>query len=224
MAKRWMFLPILALCLEPAAALGDPIRITSGGLVGDQDGAAVTLRSADRRFSLAGSGSSVGGVWSPGNCDDSCLPGSDQSLEGFWSGSDFGGTATVDGRSFEFALGSQTNAEALVDFEGSWVAPPFTQRDRATVVEPFTFEGRFSFPETSNPLPSLELEGRGIATLRLIRREDAEGWDFVSANYRFTRTDHSPVPEPASLLLVGAGLVGLVARRPRRRSARARGF
>jgi hypothetical protein len=32
-------LPIMAICFEPAAALADPIRITSGRLVGDQDGA-----------------------------------------------------------------------------------------------------------------------------------------------------------------------------------------
>jgi len=65
----------------------------------------------------------------------------------------------------------------------------------------------------------LNLVGSGIAMLRLSRSAGAPGWEFVSADYRFKRSDHSLVPEPASLLLLGAGLGGVIAHEMRRRSA-----
>lgn len=213
MAKRWMLLPILAICFEPAA-FADPIRITSGGLVGDQDAATVTLASTARGFSLVGFGDELGGGWLPASCDG-CLPGTEQSLVAAWNGSDFIGTATVDGRTFAIGLRSETQGEANVAFGGSWFAPPFTDRTNATVTSPFTFTGIMFFPVSPNPAdtpPELKLVGSGIATLQLTQSPAHGGWDFVSATYRFT--GNSAVPEPISLLLVGTGL-GLIARRMR---------
>jgi hypothetical protein len=214
MAKRWMLLPVLAICFEPGAAFADPIRIMSGDLIGDQNGAVVTLASTGRGFSLVASGDSTGGVWSPGRCDGDCLPGTEQSLTARWSGSDFLGTATVDGRTFDVGIGSEFQAAASVDFEGSWTAPALTDRTTATVVSPFTFDGFFVFPFTVDQPPELELVGSGIATLQLSQSPGIGGWEFVSATYRFS--DQPPVPEPASLLLVGVGLGGVIARRMRR--------
>jgi hypothetical protein len=141
---RWMFVPIVAICFQPAAALADPIPITSGRLIGDQGGATVTLASAVHGFSLLGAGDSLGGIWDPGRCDGDCLPGSVQSLTARWSGSDFAGTATIDGRTFDLGLASQFTGSANVAFEGSWVAPPFGNRTTAKVDSPFTFGGFFS--------------------------------------------------------------------------------
>ena len=172
MAKRWILLPMLAICVLPALAFADPIHITSGGLVGDQNLVDVTLESKERGFSLVGEGTQPGGIWDPGRCNGltDCLPGSAQSLTGRWFGNDFDGTATVDGTTYEFGSFTLTT-QAAVDFEGSSIAPPFTgNRTKATVVRPFTFEGEFTFPFVpGGGEPPLDLVGNGKATLRLSR-------------------------------------------------------
>jgi len=211
MAKKRTVLSIVAICLEPAAGLADPIRITSGSLVGSRSVATVTLGSAERGFSLVANGDSVGGIWEPGRCDGDCLPGSVQSLAAIWSGSDFPGRATVDGRTFDVDVGTEITGSANVAFDGSWIAPTFANRTTAKVVSSFTFEGNLFFPPTPDQRSALDLFGSGIATLRLSRSPIFEGWELVDADYRFT-------PEPASLLLVAAGLCGVIALRMRSRS------
>lgn len=86
---------------------------------------------------------------------------------------------------------------------------------------PFTFDGTISGFENSNgsgtPLFSVDLRGAGIATLTLVLSEPDEAI-LLSYDYSF-----QPVPEPATMLLLGTGLVGVVGAARRRKNKRDNG-
>ena len=101
---------------------------------------------------------------------------------------------------------------------GSWVAPAFTGATTTTVMSPFTFAGRFSYPVVTEGPPPESLRGHGIATLNLKWMTEFGSWDFERARYEF-QAEPAPVPEPATLLFVGSGLAGVAVARRRRRKA-----
>ena len=166
-----------------------PLKRTQSGfggqLEGDRSFVTVGLLSSQRRFSLNARGAADDGLWAPGFCDGTCLPGQELSLAARFSGSDFGGTASVDGRRYSVGIITINQAAVDVDFAGTWTAPRFTGATDATVVSPFTFEGRFDFPSTVDQPSALDLFGNGIARLRLAWSPQNSGWALESARYQF---------------------------------------
>ncbi len=89
-------------------------------------------------------------------------------------------------------------------------------RRTTTVTVPITFSGLIRPPTPEGQNPSFTaLTGSGLATLALSWSASSEGWLLSGARYELT-ADLAPVPEPATLLLAGSGLVAAVWRRRKR--------
>jgi opacity protein-like surface antigen len=170
--------------VSPAAQAADPIQITGGTLVGDLDGGVIDI-SGERGFTMRAGGATQAGVFDPAHCAELCEPGP-LGIRARWSGSDLGGTVTIDGQSYDIGIGTETSGSAVVEFDGSIRLPSLGQSDETlTVSAPFTFAGTFAYPATSTAPPSELLVGKGTATLTFVRNHELGTWSFQSAIYEF---------------------------------------
>ena len=112
--------------------------------------------------------------------------------------------------------GSGTASVVLNWVAASGVAPAFTGAATASLAAPFTFTGIFNYPinPPTEPPASLSLLGSGTATVNLAWHTDGY-WIFENARYEFQSA--SAVPEPGTLLLIGAGAVTALVQRRRLR-------
>lgn len=219
-----MLLTLSVISLSAALpARADPLTIISGSLL------APGLFQLGPRTTLIGTGgfTVATNVFIEGatrmdplqNCQDTpdCLPGQRISLGAFLAPNDSGLANTVvtfrgvETSRFDVA----TRAGLALELMGSAVLPALGDIN-TTVMSPFTMLGGFS----DNIDSGHRLVGGGTATLSLtpsLLIDGLQGWTVTSVRYDFE--DSAPIPEPATVLLLGTGLAAVIRGRPRRRTA-----
>lgn len=219
------------LSFGPTLAAADPVSIAAGSFLdlrpfSPLDERVIHLEGISRGFTLDATGINLTNYVFFQDCSGSppgaspCDPGQRISLNAGWSGSDFGATVSLDGRTFGTGLGGfPDQGSALVDFQSSFVVPVFDGMRRVTITAPFTFTGGVAPPVPGRPIyPGATLVGQGTVRADLSWGPSLEGpssWTAERALYTFEAP--ATVPEPATLVLVGSGLVTCVIRRRRTR-------
>ncbi len=215
----------LVLSLGVGSAGADGITITSGYVVvlPGTEGAASMAVAGDNGFSFSSTLSRQSRVDARAcGTELPCGAGAPIPLGATWSGLDlFGAVATLNGVTYPQVGGANSPNQLGFELTGTAIAPAFGAATALQVTAPFALAGTFSFgPDTTSPeITTLDLAGHGTATVGLVRGAGdlSNTWVYNGVRYDFGSST-VPTPEPASLLLLGSGLLVLARRRWRRSS------
>jgi PEP-CTERM motif len=213
MHSRKLFLCLAIALFKSLPAHADPVAITGGSASAYWDQSLSFATLSGEGFSVSGNGrGSSPVIWFVGEMGD---------LDGEWH-FDLATAGlpprqvTVDGASFLAVLRGGFTATTV-----PFVVPPFGTVD--AFATPFTATGRiqgFAPSDPSQLLFDVAIIGGGTAR---IAPHPVAGENFylnstTAVVYEFAAQSVEPVPEPATLMLVGVGLAGLAARRRTRAS------
>ena len=210
---------LLAWLLLAPAASAEPVRIVSGALVWTDPLADVALTGDSEGFTYSGRGDTRLGRFGPWDqCSvPACIEGTAVPLGTGLDGSLLGGTATLRGTTYRVSSGANPEFAVIgLDWFGSLVIPSgFTG---GTLTAPFRFSGNFGYPaDPNNTFYYVPLAGSGLASVTFQPWPNnfyPGAFEVTAARFEFNAAD--PVPEPASMFLIGTGLAALAVRRRRR--------
>lgn len=138
-----VFLLILGTGVLPQRAQADPVRITSGALVGGRMEVRV-IATGERGLAINAAGSEIDGTFlGPVHSCSDCPPGHDLSLDVFSVLN--GGSISIDGLTFNIATGEDTDSGYLeLRFRSSVTLPEFSGDPVIELSAPFRVEGHMS--------------------------------------------------------------------------------
>jgi hypothetical protein len=205
---------LIAGLLLTGRAQADPLLVLAGGFTYEGDPTGYIL--SGENFSIGGGGSFQ--VRSPLDCSLPCGPGTLHDLSAVLGGPlPFGTLAVADATIFGSRFESILLRGEMVFDAPTIVLPVLPASEDIVFTAPFLFSASLSGfdRETEGQLFQADLAGRGVVSLRALveRGEEGRGYFFRQAHYEFTA-----VPEPATVLLLGAGALALGARFRRCRS------